>query len=182
MSDSMLLLHPLRKLMLKTNLLQGRPNGSSPAWHHDASASPLPTPRPWQIPPQTHQESTYNHHSRKYQHPPLPIDNDIPPYFALNIAAGGWHSAALVLVDQFKAERVREVYRVPVRHLEGGPGVIEGGRRVGATGGGGGLWEWGRKFLGLQRRDEREEEQREKWVWEREVLPSRLLEKPVVDQ
>ena len=35
-------------------------------------------------------------------------EDDLPPYFTLSIAAGGWHSAALVLVDEEAAERQRE--------------------------------------------------------------------------
>jgi len=39
------------------------------------------------------------------------IDNDgddLPAYFALSITAGGWHSGALVLVNDAKAARIRE--------------------------------------------------------------------------
>ncbi|KAL8793962.1 MAG: hypothetical protein Q9195_003475 [Heterodermia aff. obscurata] len=34
-------------------------------------------------------------------------DNDLPAYFALKVSAAGWHSAALVLVDEEKAEKAR---------------------------------------------------------------------------
>lgn len=37
--------------------------------------------------------------------------NALPAYFALSVAAGGWHSGALVLMDEAKAERVRECWR-----------------------------------------------------------------------
>lgn len=45
-------------------------------------------------------------------------DAPLPAYFALSIAAGGWHSGALVLVDETKAECVRNLYRVAPAHLE----------------------------------------------------------------
>ena len=37
-------------------------------------------------------------------------ENEMGAYFALKVAAAGWHSAALVLVDEEKAERVRAKY------------------------------------------------------------------------
>lgn len=44
-------------------------------------------------------------------------------YFVLKVAAAGWHSAALVLVDEDKAERVRQQY---VKKPNGGQDVGEG--------------------------------------------------------
>jgi len=39
-------------------------------------------------------------------------DDGLPAYFALSVASGGWHSGALVLVNEEKAENVRELYMV----------------------------------------------------------------------
>lgn len=38
-------------------------------------------------------------------------DDGLPAYFALSVAAAGWHSGALVLVNEAKAERIRNHYR-----------------------------------------------------------------------
>ena len=38
---------------------------------------------------------------------------EMPAYFALKVSAAGWHSAALVLVDEEKAERARQNHIVP---------------------------------------------------------------------
>ena len=40
-------------------------------------------------------------------------ENEMGAYFALKVAAAGWHSAALVLVDEDKAERVRQKHVLP---------------------------------------------------------------------
>lgn len=37
-------------------------------------------------------------------------------FFAVKISAAGWHSAALVLVDREKAERVKRKYQIPISH------------------------------------------------------------------
>lgn len=37
-------------------------------------------------------------------------DTGLGAYFALSVAAAGWHSGALVLVDEERAEKVREKY------------------------------------------------------------------------
>ncbi len=39
-------------------------------------------------------------------------DDGLPAYFALSVAAAGWHSGALVLVNEAKAKRTRDRYRV----------------------------------------------------------------------
>lgn len=39
-------------------------------------------------------------------------DDELPAYFALSVAAAGWHSGALVLVNEEKAASTRERYRV----------------------------------------------------------------------
>lgn len=40
-------------------------------------------------------------------------ESEMGAYFALKVAAAGWHSAALVLVDEEKAERARQKHVVP---------------------------------------------------------------------
>lgn len=40
-------------------------------------------------------------------------EDDLPAYFAVKVSAAGWHSAALVLVDEEKAERARQKHIIP---------------------------------------------------------------------
>ena len=40
-------------------------------------------------------------------------EDELPAYFALKVSAAGWHSAALVLVDEEKAERARQKHIKP---------------------------------------------------------------------
>ncbi|MCJ1478834.1 hypothetical protein MMC13_007518 [Lambiella insularis] len=113
-------------------------------------------------------------------------------YFALKIAAAGWHSAALVLVDKDKAERVRQKWLVkpgaaaPNENAGGEEAegeeiaspseqLVAGVRAVGSW-----LYEKGRMFLGLAQRDAVEGEERkkkeeekpvERYVWAGQNLP-----------
>jgi SCF-associated factor 1 len=100
-------------------------------------------------------------------------------YFALKVTAAGWHSAALVIVDQNKAELVRNRWKVPLQrdpettpaspeketstdllssqaetpNVRGGQPITEhilqGVQRLRST-----IVETGRTFLGLTARDE----------------------------
>ncbi|KAI4105062.1 MAG: hypothetical protein L6R37_002950 [Teloschistes peruensis] len=99
-------------------------------------------------------------------------------YFVLKVAAAGWHSAALVLVDEEIVERARVMHVVAPPEAEaGGKGEVEG-EKEGEDDWHGGTWEdidapweqlskavvaiggwmWGlgRRFLGLVERDERD--------------------------
>jgi SCF-associated factor 1 len=40
--------------------------------------------------------------------PPKSLNDELPAYFAISVAAAGWHTGALVLVDDEKAEETRE--------------------------------------------------------------------------
>jgi len=40
--------------------------------------------------------------------PPKSLNGEFPAYFAISVAAAGWHTGALVLVDDEKAEKTRE--------------------------------------------------------------------------
>lgn len=40
--------------------------------------------------------------------PPKSLNDELPAYFAISVAAAGWHTGALVLVDDEKAEKTRE--------------------------------------------------------------------------
>ena len=48
--------------------------------------------------------------------------DDLEPYFAITVAAAGWHSGALVLVDEEKAHLIREKWFV--HHDEGDDGPV----------------------------------------------------------
>lgn len=48
---------------------------------------------------------------------------DLEPYFAIGIAAAGWHSGALVLVDEEKAHDVRSKWMVGPEEKDDGPSI-----------------------------------------------------------
>lgn len=74
-------------------------------------------------------------------------------YFAVKISAAGWHSAALVLVDPEKAERVKRKYTV-AEHGETADSPSSRPRiNLGLGGVHAFLQERGRSFLGLRARD-----------------------------
>lgn len=97
-------------------------------------------------------------------------------YFVLKVAAAGWHTAALVLVDEEQAERSRQMHLVPDK--------VDDEVKAEKYDWHGGTWEdidapwdqlskallwlqdsiWrlGRRFLGLQERDEKMEEEQQK--------------------
>lgn len=96
-------------------------------------------------------------------------DGEMGAYFALKVAAAGWHSAALVLVDEEQAEKAREKHIVkpsPKQSRDPSPApslqsdssyeVIDspGEQLINAVYG---IYEWvwwfGRWFLGLTQRD-----------------------------
>jgi SCF-associated factor 1 len=49
--------------------------------------------------------------------------DDLEPYFALTIAAAGWHSGALVLVDEDKAHAIREKWVIHHDDEDSGPSM-----------------------------------------------------------
>lgn len=98
-------------------------------------------------------------------------EDEMGAYFVLKVAAAGWHSAALVLVDDAKAEAARETHLVrppsPAPSLAAsiqsvdtqgfayevidspGEQLVIGIQSVGSW-----IWDTGRWFLGLTARDE----------------------------
>lgn len=57
---------------------------------------------------------------------PLTDYDNLEPYFAITVAAAGWHSGALVLVDEDKAQEVREKWLVPQNEDEDAGPVVPG--------------------------------------------------------
>ncbi|MCJ1388147.1 hypothetical protein MMC18_000992 [Xylographa bjoerkii] len=108
-------------------------------------------------------------------------DGDKGAYFALKISAAGWHSGALVFVDEEKAERVRQKWLVQPKPSVNRPQTYDDERsplmQV-MSGAGTWLYETGRRFLGLTERDalqiEKEEtvaDQDPTYVWANDTLP-----------
>lgn len=105
---------------------------------------------------------------------------NVPAYFALSVAAAGWHSVALVLVDEEKAEAVRDLYRLksdPEVSEETGEGEASG-VETGAPGGSSVITRTldlaaslGRRFLGLPaagspRPSSVRKDNKPPWIWE----------------
>ena len=99
-------------------------------------------------------------------------EGEMGSYFVLKVAAGGWSSAALVLVDEDKAEKVREAhtvrsssYRLPpspapsAQSTESYESIESPGEQLSSAIHS--IYEWvcklGRSFLGLTARDARRE-------------------------
>ena len=82
-------------------------------------------------------------------------EEDFPPYFTLQIAAGGWHSAALVLVDEEAAERQRQ--KMQDRHI-----VYHKRRNAWMENWTDRVWSVGRRLVGLSVSDGQE---RRDWNW-----------------
>lgn len=90
-------------------------------------------------------------------------DTGLGAYFALSVAAAGWHSGALVLVDEERAEKVREKYIIKRPNSANGnsddtageaqPSLISRGMEV--------LYQMGRSFLGLSAESDRRREERQ---------------------
>ena len=118
-------------------------------------------------------------------------ENEMGPYFVLKVAAAGWSSAALVVVDEEKAEKVREAQTVcsPVQRRSSSPApsaqtddsyeVIDSPAEQ-LTNAMYAVYEWvwglGRSFLGLTARDARNEgeskgEAKVEYVWTNEPFP-----------
>ena len=124
-------------------------------------------------------------------------EDNLPAYFALKVSAAGWHSAALVLVDEEKAGRARQKHIMPSKPLvEDRSSSGQSGQdmeRVPISAFTTRIFEslyWlMRWFLGLTARDARaaemakakakedqggigpEQEDRVRYVWEDQVLP-----------
>lgn len=83
-------------------------------------------------------------------------DDGLPAYFALSVAAAGWHSGALVLVNEDKARRIRESYRVQEGDLRKTPeaqaGILDLARSLASS------------FLGTDQ--SRKAEKEPEWIWE----------------
>ncbi|KAL9632864.1 MAG: hypothetical protein Q9164_005045, partial [Protoblastenia rupestris] len=112
-------------------------------------------------------------------------EGEMPGYFVLKVAAAGWHSAALVLVDDIKVERARENHIIRPSSLthhntntdegqpESEPSLKSNAPSIASnetiesptdqlvnaiTSAFNWFWALGRRFLGLVRRDELREE------------------------
>lgn len=134
-------------------------------------------------------------------------EGEIGAFFVLKVAAAGWHSAALVLVDNDKAEEAREAHTIRSSPARPPPSpalsaqstdsyeVIDSpGEQLANTVYAiyEWLWEMGRTFLGLTARDSaREAEERVKkredmvdeveYTWSKETFPRlRLLDGKVM--
>jgi len=118
-------------------------------------------------------------------------EGEMGAYFVLKVAAAGWSSAALVLVDEEKAERARESHRVhppperpppsPTLSMQSNDSyehIDSPGEQL--TNAVYAIYEWvwrlGRSFLGLTKRDVRRETEREQgceegYIWSKEPFP-----------
>lgn len=114
-------------------------------------------------------------------------EGEMGSYFVLKVAAAGWHSAALVLVDEEKAESARLMHVIP-SEAEKKADAEEGGENAHDWHGGtwedidapwdqlskavlgfyNWLWSLGRTFLGLEARDERAETDRKRKTEEKQ--------------
>lgn len=89
-------------------------------------------------------------------------DTGLGAYFALSVAAAGWHSGALVLVDEKRAEEVREKYIIKRPNPPNGnsddtadtaqPNLVSRAWEA--------LYEMGRSFFGLSAQSDRRREER----------------------
>ena len=124
-------------------------------------------------------------------------EGEMGSYFVLKVAAGGWSSAALVLVDEEEAEKAREAHIVrpaydritpsPAPSVQSSDSyeVIESpGEQLSKAVYEiySWVWELGRSFLGLTARDSRrkltdEDEEEVQYTWSNEPFPRlRLLD------
>ena len=89
-------------------------------------------------------------------------DTGLGAYFALSVAAAGWHSGALVLVDEKRAEKVRQkhIVKPPEPPAAGGDDGVDAQQLSVISRALEVLYQLGRSFLGLTAQSiEREEEQ-----------------------
>lgn len=118
--------------------------------------------------------------------PVLAGDDGLPSYFALSVAAAGWHSGALVLVNPTKSEDVRMRYRhchpwamdsdeeeTEQAHLKGrrdptAPSLIE---RMSAQAAALSRWFLGLPPAGSKRPKEGNGLDLQRWSWEDETFP-----------
>ncbi|KAL8770904.1 MAG: hypothetical protein Q9209_003555 [Squamulea sp. 1 TL-2023] len=116
-------------------------------------------------------------------------EGDMGSYFVLKVAAAGWHTAALVLVDEEQAERSRQKHVVPDKVESGSENDHHGGTwedidapwdqlSKALTGVRDCIWRLGRRFLGLVDSDkEIKEEQGKgqgdkiKYTWSDQPFP-----------
>ena len=118
-------------------------------------------------------------------------ENELPAYFALKVSAAGWHSAALVLVDEEKAEKARRKHikqpsgdekasettsngSWPVKRAHQGKWILWGQLAASAAW----IWKWShslvRWLLGLTARDaaaDMDPHRNLTYVWEDQELP-----------
>ena len=127
--------------------------------------------------------------------PDLIAEGDIGSYFAFKVAAGGWSSAALVLVDEEKAGKAREAHVVrsasdritpspaPSAQSSDSYEVVESpGEQLSEAIYGIYTWVWqlGRSFLGLTARDfhrkaRESDEDQVQYTWSSEPFPRLML-------
>ena len=166
-------------------------------WLHDSFRQiqdkiPRPFPSGWYV----KSGDWFEEQGRRWEEGVSESEHELPAYFALNVAAAGWHSAALVLVDEEKAERARRKHiKQPQEHhtVLAAPSNNLSTTRVGLATGPTWLWAWlawlVRWFLGLTARDaaaaaaaaeadrtsdpasQKEDTGGVKYVWEDQELP-----------
>ena len=128
-------------------------------------------------------------------------NDEMGAYFVLKVAAAGWHSAALVLIDDEVAEKARNAHKISrqpapspapsVRSVDSREVVEAPWDQLSNTVCAIGAWFWeqGRRFLGLTQRDERREmgeDQAEtkveetEYTWEKEPFPRLRVENGTV--
>ncbi|KAL9027621.1 MAG: hypothetical protein Q9196_003885 [Gyalolechia fulgens] len=122
---------------------------------------------PWQDPAAAMAAGDYFEREGRKWEEGVTDEGEMGSYFVLKVAAAGWHSAALVLVDEEKVEKARQKHLLPPEATAEGNGPDwHGGtwENIDAPwdqlskallGWAGWLWEMGRSFLGLTARDER---------------------------
>ncbi|KAL8737980.1 MAG: hypothetical protein Q9181_001162 [Wetmoreana brouardii] len=111
----------------------------------------------------------FEHEGRKWEEE-IVEEGGMGSYFVFKVAAAGWHSAALVLVDEEQAERARQKHILPPEPVDKAVELAEDNGHGGTwedidapwdqiadavLGFGNWIWDLGWWFLGLQARDER---------------------------
>ncbi|KAL8940020.1 MAG: hypothetical protein Q9216_003043 [Gyalolechia sp. 2 TL-2023] len=123
---------------------------------------------PWQDPAAAMAMGDYFEREGRKWEDGVTEEGEMGSYFVLKVAAAGWHSAALVLVDEEKAEQARQkhVLQPEAKAQENNEPDWHGGTwedidapwdqlSKALAGLAGWLWETGRRFLGLTPGDER---------------------------
>lgn len=130
---------------------------------------------PWQDPAAAIAAGEYFEREGRKWEDGITEEGEMGGYFVLKVAAAGWHTAALVLVDEEKVEKARQKHVLPPAEAkaEANEPDWHGGTwedidapwdqlSKALVGFAGWLWGLGRSFLGLTATDERVEAERER--------------------